>query len=689
MMPKEVLAADGRLVFAFAVHDHQPVGNFDEVIARAHVQAYAPFLRAIQDHPDLHFSLHVSGSLLEWMEENAAGTVGLVGELAARGQCEILGGTYYEALAPVAPAHDVSRSVAAYADKLARLFGARPEGMWLAERVYEPHLPALLADAGVKHTALDDWHFRAAGLGQEDLVRPWLAEHQGKRVTVCPISQRLRYMVPFAPVANVVAYLRDLHNAGAPMACLADDGEKFGEWPGTHDHCYAEGWVETFFAALDEASPWLRVATLGEAVRAIPAAGPAYLPATAYYEMTRWALPAEAQRRLTALGADFDAGGVYGDLATGAPFRSFFQKYPEINFFHKRVQGLSARIEERGDALGEEGEEIRRDLWRAQANDSYWHGVFGGFYLPHLRRGVKTAFVKAEVAFDRAVGETERVGREDLDADGGDEITLANARVVAVLKAREGLAVAEFTSREPPLVLTDVPARRPEAYHNELQSAEGAERFATIHAPRASKEPGLEEYLVYDRGPRRFFRERAFAAGADAWAYAREAAPEWPAAAWEAPTRRGRQWLAPGVLVRGGTRLRLAKGVALLRRGLSFTLEAEGEVEEPFILGWEFALNLRSETPDHSSIEGGRKFACDAAFGCEPERRWVIADALAGWALAVDVEAPLGLWHVPVYTVSCSESGYEKVYQGASFFLGRELAAGSARFAWRVTANLA
>jgi len=28
----------------------------------------------------------------------------------------------------------------------------------------------------------------------------------------------------------------------------------------------------------------------------------------------------------------------------------------------------------------------RERLWQGQANDAYWHGVFGGCYLPHLRR---------------------------------------------------------------------------------------------------------------------------------------------------------------------------------------------------------------------------------------------------------------------------------------------------------------
>jgi predicted glycosyl hydrolase (DUF1957 family) len=36
--------------------------------------------------------------------------------------------------------------------------------MWLAERVWEPHLAKPIAEAGVEYVILDDNHFKAAGL---------------------------------------------------------------------------------------------------------------------------------------------------------------------------------------------------------------------------------------------------------------------------------------------------------------------------------------------------------------------------------------------------------------------------------------------------------------------------------------------------------------------------------------------
>jgi hypothetical protein len=684
------MATENRLIFAFAVHDHQPVGNFKDVIARVYRRAYEPFLKAASRYPQVSFSLHISGSLLEWMEEDAPETIELARGLVARGQCEILTGTYYESLAPVAPEEDVKRSIRAYTAKLAEVFGIEAEGMWLAERVYEPHLPAVLSAAGVRFVALDDWHFRVAGIPPEDLGRPWIAEHQGAIITACPISQRLRYLVPFAPVPDVIGHLRGAYEAGADMVCLADDGEKFGEWPGTFEHCYTQGWLEEFFGALVANADWLRVATLGEAVATVPAAGPAYLPATSYYEMTRWALPTASQRRLKDLGPDFAVDGADGDLVTGGAFRSFFQKYEEANFFHKRVQETSRRFYEAAAQNDAEYAAAQRHLWRAQANDAYWHGVFGGFYLPHLRRGVKHELLRAEALLDRKTGRLSATEYADFDADGVAELTLKNDNVVAVLKAN-GLSVAEFARRSPPAVLTDVPARRPELYHDDVRRglhSEGAGAAKTIHGDKPTKEAGLERYLVYDRRPKRLFLERIFDGAATLDEYAREAAVEFADFSWGDVTKGdGRARVSGSLGGLEGGRAAIRKELALMRRGIETVFSVQNGSSQNVIFGLELTLSITSDNPEYSLFDGWGKYEMGSIFETETAGRCRITDRLAEWQLDVIVEGACNLWHSPVYTVSCTESGYEKVYQGSAFFFWWPLAPGGELLS-RVAAEL-
>ena len=125
------------------------------------------------------------------------------------------------------------------ADELERLFGGRPRGAWLAERVWEPDLPTSLVTAGYGWTVLDDAHFRAAAIPEEALWGPYTTDDQGKVLTVFGTEQGLRYRIPFSEVDDVIGYLRDhATEAGDRVGTMGDDGEKFGGWPKTFEHCW-------------------------------------------------------------------------------------------------------------------------------------------------------------------------------------------------------------------------------------------------------------------------------------------------------------------------------------------------------------------------------------------------------------------------------------------------------------------
>src|SRR3989441_10221456 len=94
------------------------------------------------------------------------------------------------------------------ADYLERWFGLRPKGAWLAERVWEPQLPAVMAEAGVDYTLVDDFHFLAGGFELKQLHGVYIAEDRGKTVKVIPGLKGLRYLIPFRPVEDTIEFLR-------------------------------------------------------------------------------------------------------------------------------------------------------------------------------------------------------------------------------------------------------------------------------------------------------------------------------------------------------------------------------------------------------------------------------------------------------------------------------------------------
>ena len=175
-----------RVHLLLLIHAHQPVGNFDHVLEQSYRKSYLPFVEALEHHPGVRVSLHLSGVLLEWLAESHPEYFDRLRKLVERRQLELLGGGFYEPIFPVIPEEDRQRQIRLLSDFLAERFGSRPRGMWLAERVWEPMLPATLARAGIEYTLVDDVHFLAAGLAPDQLYGYYLSEDLGQPLRIIP-----------------------------------------------------------------------------------------------------------------------------------------------------------------------------------------------------------------------------------------------------------------------------------------------------------------------------------------------------------------------------------------------------------------------------------------------------------------------------------------------------------------------
>jgi predicted glycosyl hydrolase (DUF1957 family) len=172
---------------ALVLHNHQPIGNFDDVFALAFEKSYKPFLETALAHPSIRFSLHTSGCLFEWLEKNCRQYFDLINRLLENQQVELLGGAMYEAILPIIPREDAIEQIDRLREYLKKHFGVTPRGIWLPERVWEPEIPSLLSEAGVEYLALDDDEFLAAGHRLEELNGYYMTEAGGDPVALFPI----------------------------------------------------------------------------------------------------------------------------------------------------------------------------------------------------------------------------------------------------------------------------------------------------------------------------------------------------------------------------------------------------------------------------------------------------------------------------------------------------------------------
>ncbi|HEY4723203.1 MAG TPA: 4-alpha-glucanotransferase, partial [Anaerolineae bacterium] len=189
-----------KIYLSLALHNHQPVGNFDYVIEDAYQRAYEPMIAALERHPGMRLALHYSGSLRDWLKANQPDFLRRVRTLVGRKQIEIMTGGYYEPVLVVLPDADKLGQIAKLTEAIRADYGAEPTGGWLAERVWEPHLPKALHEAGLEYTVVDDTHFRYVGYTDDDLFGYYVTEEQGRTLKIFPTSRSLRFMLPWSPV---------------------------------------------------------------------------------------------------------------------------------------------------------------------------------------------------------------------------------------------------------------------------------------------------------------------------------------------------------------------------------------------------------------------------------------------------------------------------------------------------------
>ncbi|MEA2612731.1 MAG: 4-alpha-glucanotransferase, partial [Chloroflexota bacterium] len=507
-----------RISLALALHNHQPVGNFRWVFAEVYDQAYGPMLEALDRHPGVRLSLHYTGPLLRWMAEERPDAIERLRRLVARDQVEILGGGYYEPVLASLPERDRIGQLTRMADELEAMFGRRPRGAWLAERVWEPDMPTSLVAAGYEWTILDDAHFRAAAIPEDALWGPYTTEDQGQLLRVFGTEQGLRYRIPFREVDEVIDYLRAHATDGAErIGTMGDDGEKFGGWPTTWQHSWGESrWVDRFFESLEANADWLTTTTPSGWLADHAPIGRAYFPTGSYAEMGEWALPPDESLVFTGV---FDRALAERRPEVrwlrGAFWRNFQVKYREINDLHKQMLRASDAVAVM--PVGPERERALDHLYAGQSNDCYWHGLFGGIYISHMRLATFEHLIAAEDLADTAARAVEAAELVDVDLDGRDEVLLTHHGQVVTVKLDEGAGIGSWDLRGPRHALAAVLRRRPEAYHAKLLAhdaevtaaaagatdANGAAAPASIHDLVMAKESNLSAFLHYDGYERR------------------------------------------------------------------------------------------------------------------------------------------------------------------------------------------
>lgn len=695
-----------KINFLFGIHCHQPVGNFESVFEDAYNKSYLPFIEILEKFPKIKMTVHYTGVLLTWFKEKHPEFLEKLKKLAASGQIEIMSGGYYEPIISILPDSDKIGQIKKQNEFTKNILKFEPRGMWLAERVWEPHLPNVIAQSGIEYTVLDDYHFISAGLPEESLKGYFITEEQGFKTKVFPISKTLRYLMPFRLPHETIEYLQSIAaEDGNRAAIIADDGEKFGVWPGTHKWVFEEKWLENFFNMISDNSEWIITKTFSEYMDSVDANGRIYLPAASYFEMMEWSLLTSAGKKFEDITAEIKNSGKfeqYRQFIKGGFWRNFLAKYPESNSMHKKMLHVSKKISQIKNKGDFPLDEIKNELWMGQCNCPYWHGVFGGLYLNYLRHAIYEHLIKAENMADKIIHSDYPwidISVRDFDADGHDEILVDTKLLNVYFAPHLGGSIFEIDFRPKAFNIINTMSRQEEVYHKNIVDPKSHQVLTTgatngtpsIHEMVKVKEEGLQKLLNYDWYRKTCFIDHFLGADTTIGKFSScryEEEGDFVLGCYEFKEKMGKNNVEillerTGSIFKGGIPHKIRLRKTFLINSKDSEIDAYYEIENlsdknlSLWIGTEFNISLLAgNAPDRYYIINGSKpqDPSMSSIGVSPNiYELSVIDKWSGMSIIIEASKIRDLWRFPIETVSQSEGGFERTYQQSCILLHRKI----------------
>jgi alpha-amylase len=651
------------------------VGNFDHVLEDSYRKSYLPFLETLLNHPSLKVVLHYSGHLLSWIQQHHPETIEIIKKLVEKNRAEILSGGFYEPILSILPEEDRHRQITELSRFIEKNFQYTPKGMWLAERVWEPQMPKFISKAGLEYLPVDDYHFKLNGLEEGDLLGYYITEDENCKISVFPGSEKLRYYIPFKTVEDTMSYLREISmRGGNPLLTLADDGEKFGVWPNTYKHCYENKWLDNFFSEIEKNSDWIETTTFSEYSSKFQPLGMVYLPTASYREMGAWSLPSEASLEYEYVIKELEKiiGERSKHLLRGGIWRLFMVKYPESNHLHKRMFMISQKVNNAHRINNKKGRDAQLEVMKGQCNDAYWHGIFGGLYLPHLRSSLYRHLLRAESLANDILQEDSSVEQIDFDCDGFEDI-IVNTKKLTLLVTEKGGSLTELSLNKEALNMLDILSRRPEAYHSKIAetSGSGSGNTGTIHNNLSVKEQGLSDYLIYDKYRRASLVDHFFPPNThinDLISGQDKELGDFVSGKYSLNySKKGKDIML--YLSRDGTvmenNIKIDKSIGLTKTdGIRVDYLVEGTFSGLFAI----EMNVSLLGSPHAILKiGDKTLQINSSASHENINKFSLEAEFLGCRINYRFSEDINLWHYPVETVSLSEQGVERLYQGTAF----------------------
>ena len=166
------------------LHLYQPVNTDARFIKEATELSYARLIRALEEHPNIKFTLNITGGLiLRWEELGYKDLLKRINNLRERDQIELTGSAAYHPLLPLIPKEEVIRQIKENEEILKKHFGKnfKPRGFFIPEMAYSPKVAKIIKKLGYEWIILDEIA-KEGKLGKTDFNKIYEDKNSGLKI---------------------------------------------------------------------------------------------------------------------------------------------------------------------------------------------------------------------------------------------------------------------------------------------------------------------------------------------------------------------------------------------------------------------------------------------------------------------------------------------------------------------------
>lgn len=204
------------------LHIYQPVNSDAHIIKEATDKSYIRIVHALEKHPDIKFTINISGCIFyRWEELGYHSLIEKIGKLIKRGQIDLTGTVAYHSLMPLVPEKEIRVQIKENEEILQKHFGAdfKPRGFFFPELAYSPETARVVKELGYKWLLLDEIAVNGE-VGKTDFNKVYKDKNSDLPVVVR--SRQLSHSY----VPNTITKLLD--EGKESLAITATDAELYG-----------------------------------------------------------------------------------------------------------------------------------------------------------------------------------------------------------------------------------------------------------------------------------------------------------------------------------------------------------------------------------------------------------------------------------------------------------------------------